>query len=96
MYKGLMNKLALQSIKTAPNIPDFHLMVGSAETHHSLPVLVYQNAKIPSDLVQNMHNIQAHSQEDVHVMIANNQLEVNDLNWNLALIGNGLGGVAYG
>lgn len=91
MYKGLLNKLALQSMKTAPNIPDFHLMVGSAECHTSLPVLVYQNAKIPADLVLNMKKVQEHTHEELQEMIAYNQLEVNDLNWNLALLGNGLG-----
>ena len=29
--------------------------------------------------------------EEIQEMIANNDLEVNDLNWNLALLGSGLG-----
>lgn len=93
MYGQVLNRFALQSLQKLPNIPDFHLMVGSAEVLTSLPLLIYENAKIPKPIVNNMEDIKKLSNEEIAEAIANNNLEVNDLNWNLALLGNGLGGV---
>lgn len=92
-YNAILNKFALNTLTKPPNIPDFHLMVGSAETLAPLPLLVYESAKVPSELVQNMHTIQSKTSTEIADAIANNNLEVNDLNWNVALIGSGLGGV---
>lgn len=91
MYKSFLNSIANLAIKKAPNIPDYHLMVGTAERHESLPVMVYKNSRIPGSLVKNMQEIQTNDNETVQRMIADGNLEVNDLNWNIALLGNGLG-----
>ena len=90
-YKGTLNKFALNTLIKAPNIPDYHLMVGSAETLAPLPLLVYENAKFPNEIVQNMNNMKSKTSEEIAEAIADNNLEVNDLNWNLALLGSGLG-----
>lgn len=91
MYKNVLNQFALNTLIKKPNIPDFHLMVGSAETLASLPLLVYENARVPVEVVQVMNDAKEKTSEDIELAIANNNLEVNDLNWNLALIGSGLG-----
>ena len=90
-YKGVINQFALNALIKKPNIPDFHLMVGSAETLAPLPLLVYASAKIPSQVVDNMNDMKDKTSDEIAEAIANNNLEVNDLNWNLALLGSGLG-----
>lgn len=90
-YRGIINNFALNTLTKAPNIPDFHLMVGSAETLAPLPLLIYENAKVPSEVIQNMNIMKSKTSEEIADAIADNNLEVNDLNWNLALIGSGLG-----
>lgn len=91
MYKSMLNQFALNTLSKLPNIPDYHLMVGSAERLDSLPLLVYKNAKVPTEVVDMMNVTKSVSSEEIAEAIANNNLEINDLNWNLALIGSGLG-----
>lgn len=91
MYRGMLNQFALNTLAKRPNIPDFHLMVGSAETLAPLPLLVYENAKVPTEVIQVMNDVKGKSSEEIAEAINNNSLEVNDLNWNVALIGSGLG-----
>lgn len=91
MYRGMLNQIALNTLIKQPQIPDYHLMVGSAESLHSLPLLVYENAKVPKEIVEVMHVTSNTDSMDIMNAIANNELEVNDLNMNLALIGSGLG-----
>lgn len=91
MYRQIIDKHGLQSLVKKPNIPDFHLMVGSAENISPLPLVIVNTYKIPQQVINNMEELKNLSSEEVEQAIANNNLEVNDLNWNLALIGNGLG-----
>lgn len=90
-YRGIINNIAKNTLIKAPNIPDFHIMVGSAETLAPLPLLVYEKATVPNELLQNMNKVQEKTSDEIAEAIANNNLEVNDLNWNVALIGSGLG-----
>jgi hypothetical protein len=66
-------------------------MVGSAETLAPLPLLVYEQAKVPSEIIHNMNDMKSKTSEEIAEAIADNNLEVNDLNWNIALLGSGLG-----
>lgn len=90
-YRQVIDKFALHNLIKSPNIPDYHLMIGSAENHEGLPLLIYQEAKIPTALTGNYKEIQKMTSDDISNAIAENNLEINDLNWNLALIGSGLG-----
>lgn len=92
-YRQTIDRFALNALIKQPNIPDFHLMVGSAETLDGLPLLVYENANIPKAVVNSFQDMQGKTTEEIAEAIANNTLEVNDLNWNVALIGGGLGEV---
>ena len=91
MYRQVIDRFALNQLIKMPNIPDFHLMIGSAEELNGLPLLVYENAKVPSEIAENMAVTSQKTNEEIQEMIANNDLEVNALNWNLALLGSGLG-----
>lgn len=91
MYRQIIDRFALNQLIKLPDIPDFHLMIGSAEELDGLPLLVYENAKVPNEVAGNMAKASKYTNEEIQEMIANNDLEVNDLNWNLALMGSGLG-----
>lgn len=90
-YRQVIDKQALNVLVKNPNIPDYHLMVGSAERLDGMPLLVYESSTIPTSLLNSYSNIKQMNSEDIAQAIADNSLEVNDLNFNLALIGSGLG-----
>ena len=90
MYRNILDAFALKTLAKMPNIPDFHLMVGSAEEHSPMPLLVYEKSVLPSQLVNNFKVTQNMTNEEIESAIANGQLEVNDLNYNVALIGLGI------
>lgn len=91
-YRQMLDRFALNSLIKLPEIPDFHLMVGSAEMLDGQPITIYEKSNLPATLVQGYTDIQKNmSNDDIAQAIANNTLEVNDLNWNVATIGAGLG-----
>lgn len=89
-YRSVLNAIALSQVATVPNIPDFHLMIGSAECLESLPLLIYKNASVPTAVVDNMSKISDLSNDEIAQKIADGSLEVNDINLNLATIGGGI------
>ena len=89
-YMQVLNGIAMSQLAVSPNIPDFHLMVGSAECLEPLPILVYENASVPNEVVENMKTVNNMTNEQIEKAIENNQLEVNDMNWNLATLGSGI------
>lgn len=86
-YMSILNAHAIGVLAQSPAIPDYHLMVGSAECLSPLPLLVYQQTAIPTEIAENMKKYDEMSNDDIMTAIANNQLEVNDMNGNIALIG---------
>ena len=91
MYRQVLDGIAVNNLVKLPNIPDYHLMVGSAECLAPLPLIIDNMSGIPNEIVQNMHDLSEMSNEDIKQSIENNELEINDFNWNMALIGSGLG-----
>ena len=87
MYSEILKKQALNNITKFPNIPDYHLMIGSAENLSSLPLLLYTSASIPKAVVDNMEFFRNTDNEKIAEMINNNQIEINDMNWNIATMG---------
>ena len=92
IYRKALDRIALNVLYKKPNIPDYHLMVGSAERLESIPLMIYKQTAIPSVMVKAMTEVSQMSSTDIELAIADNTLEVNDLNFNLLVIGNGLGG----
>ena len=92
IYRKTLDRIALKTLLKAPEIPDFHLMVGTAEKHKSLPLMIYEQTAIPAELVPSMVELSQKSSVDIEKAIADNTLEVNDMNLNVLMIGNGLGG----
>lgn len=88
-YQQLLNGHALGALHKPPRIPDYHLMVGSAERLESLPLLV-STATYSKDVAKMITKTQQLSEEEVTEKLTNNLLEVNDFIENTALIGSGL------
>ena len=91
-YKQVLNAHALITLHKNPSIPDFHLMVGSAEDLAPLPVLLYKETLVSPEIVKNMTQFDELSNEDIEKAIADNIIEVNDINLNIATLGSALGG----
>lgn len=87
MYRQILDGFALNSLTKLPNIPDYHLMVGSAEDLTSQPLLVYKNANIPTEITKNMATMANLTNEEIAEKIADGSLEVNDINGNIASLG---------
>lgn len=89
-YRQQINKHGLRALNKAPNIPDYHLMVGSAEDLSSKPLVLYEKA-LP-DNVGNMVRASQALKEDENLQekLNTNVLEVNDIMGNISLIGSGL------
>ena len=86
-YMSVLNAHAMNILGQQPSIPDYHLMVGSAEHLAPLPLAIYQKTAIPTAIVESMEKFNDMTNEDIVNAINNNQLEVNDMNGNIALIG---------
>ena len=81
------DKFALNALTKAPNIPDYHLMVGCAEDLTSVPLMVYKNASVPKEIASNIQSMSKLSNEQIAEAIANNEIEVNDLNAYTSILG---------
>lgn len=86
MYRNIINAFGLKAMIKNPQIPDYHLMVGSAEELGSLPLLVYTNTSVPKEVVDNMNRVSEMNNEQLYSALAYGGLEVNDLNYNIATL----------
>lgn len=86
-YRQALDGFGLLSLHKPPNIPDYHLMVGSAEDLSPQPVTIYGETKVPTQLVQGWGKYSDMSTDEIQQMITDGTLEVNDINWNVAMIG---------
>lgn len=93
IYRKALDHIALGVLYKQPNIPDYHLMIGSAERLDGMPLMIYEQTAVPSVLVGSMNELSKKSSTDIELAIQNNSLEVNDMNMAVIMIGNGLGGV---
>lgn len=90
-YQECLNAHALAVLSKPIQIPDYHLMVGSAEELTPLPLMIYQDYLSP-EVAKNLQSFDKMTNEEIQQAIADGSLEVNDLNGNVSLIGDGLGG----
>ena len=91
-YWEMLNRHALISLIKSPEIPDYHLMVGSAENLAPTSIGVAQMT-VPKEVAKNLSKFEDMTDEEKIKAIADGTLEVNDFNGNIATIGDGLGGV---
>lgn len=92
-YRKMLDRIALGVLLQNPDIPDFHLMVGTAEDLSSQPLLIPQHT-IPKEVAKSLSNLNTLSNENIINAINDGVLEVNDFNGNTAVIGGMIGGTA--
>lgn len=78
-YRQILNAVALSQIRRDPDIPDFHLMVGSAEDLTPQPITIYTSAHVPKEIVTGWEKLQDTNNETIQQAIEDGNLEVNDL-----------------
>lgn len=91
-YLRTLSAIAYKVLPTVPDMPDYHLMVGTAERHDSIPLVIPQ-AKIPKTVAEQLVTYETMSSEEITEAIANNTLEINDFNANTAILTGLIGGV---
>ena len=90
-YRQVLDNIALSVISRVPDIPDYHLMVGTAEELSPLPVLIPQH-EIPKEVANSLKKLDDLDNETVTKMIDEQTLEINDYNGNTALLAGMIGG----
>ena len=90
-YRGIIDNIGYNARVKIPQIPDMSLMVGSAENHASIPLILYQdfNTGIPKPLqkpIEQMKN------EDVSQKLNGETYTTNDFVNNDFFLGNAVGG----
>lgn len=93
MYQNTLNRIALGVLTKPAQIPDYHLMIGSAECLDGLPVLINATQMIPKMINDNMQKVQELDETQLQAMLENNMLEINDYSANNALMAGLIGGV---
>lgn len=90
-YMQMLNAHALSQIKRKPDVPDWRLMIGTAEDLTPQPVLI-QQYQIPKEVANNLTKLNQLNNDEIALAIDNNILEVNDYNGNTALLAGFIGG----
>lgn len=91
-YRKIVNGIALGVLLKNPEIPDYHLMVGTAEHLDGVNLMISQT-KIPQKVADGLEKVNTLSNEKIEDAIANNMLEINDYSSNNAILGSMIGGV---
>lgn len=91
-YNQICNGIAFQQLSKPCQIPDFHLMVGTAEHLASLPVLVFQDyiESIPEPLRRPLTDLKY---EEAAQKLESGALTVDDFVGETFFLGDPLGGV---
>lgn len=89
-YMAMLNRHALNQLNHKVEVPDNHLMIGSAESLAPQKVTI-QQARIPKDVSDNLRKLEGLTSEEVHDAINDGILEVNDFNGNTAIVEEMLG-----
>lgn len=90
-YRQTLDRIALSVLNRTPDIPDYHLMVGSAEELASLPVLIPQH-EIPKEVAHSLTQLNDLDNDTIEKLIDEQSLEINDFNGNTALLAGMIGG----
>ena len=90
-YQKKLSYMALRQMPLKAEIPDFRLMVGSAESMHSLPITLYKDfyGKQAKALIEPMKNLSA---EQVDPTLVGVTYEPDDFVYNTFYLGEPLGG----
>lgn len=84
-----MNRFGLQSLSAPVHIPDFHLMIGSAEDLSSKPIIIWEDV-MPKQVYQALPNVSGMTYEQVQENLASGKLTINDFFQNTYPLGDPL------
>lgn len=87
-YGGVLKNIALQTIDKPVQVPDYHLMVGTAEDLASQPIVTYVDF-MPKNVYRNLPDPEL-SYEDVQQKLSAGQLTIDDFFQNVYPLGNAL------
>lgn len=90
-YKSILNYIGLSQLLKPPDIPDYHLMVGSAECLESLPLAIYKDY-LPAQAMALVEPLQNMSAEDVDPDLVGKTYTPNDFIYDDWFLGNPTGG----
>ena len=90
-YRTIINGIALKVLINPVDIPDYHLMIETAEKRESVPLVISQS-KIPRKVAESLEKLETLSNDTIEQAIAENMLEINDFNGNTAIISGMIGG----
>ena len=85
-YRQTLNAFAYKQVTKPVHIPDYHLMVGSAENLNPLPIILSKQY-VPSEVAIKQAQLNKLSDEEIEKALSTNALEVNDFNLNLITLG---------
>lgn len=80
-YQGTLNAHALNCIEKSVDVPDYRLGIGEAEVLTSQDVLLPE-LMIPKTIAENLDDLDQYTNAELMQKIADNEIEVNDLNAN--------------
>lgn len=90
-YRGIIDNIGLNVRMKKVDIPDYHLMVGTAENLSSVPLILYNdfNTPIPEPLQRPLEQLK---NEDVRAKLSNEGFTVDDFVNNTFYLGNAVDG----
>ena len=90
-YRQTLDRIALSVLNRSPDIPDYHLMVGTAEELAPLAVLITQH-EVPKEVAQSVTKLNDLDNDTVAKLVDEQSLAINDFNGNTALLAGMIGG----
>lgn len=91
-YRQTLDRFGLQSLTTTVQIPDYRLMIDTAEDLAPIPLLIFEDL-YSKYVVEQMQKNAKMTPEEINKAIQNNEMEINDFYGNSMFIGNPLGEV---
>lgn len=87
-YIGIIRNIALQAIDKPVQVPDYHLMVGTAEDLKSQPIVTYADF-MPENVYKRLPNPEM-TYEEVQEKLSAGELTIDDFFQNTYPLGNPL------
>lgn len=81
-YREMLNRQGLQALVEPVHIPDYHLMVGTAEDLSNQPIMVFKDY-MPKTQAVNIARLENMSYEDIQQNLASGTLTINDFYQNV-------------
>lgn len=88
-YQQTLNQIAFNQIKKNVDIPDYHLMVGTAEELSSQPIMIFENV-MPKQVYNALPNIEGMTYEQVQENLASGKLTIDDFFQNVYPMGDAI------